>query len=98
VVVSGGPTVDLAALEEAAGPQGAAVAPSDKIGLLGRAVAPLLYVAVEVEDEPEHWAGSVKAGVIVSIGASSPAAADVSVEGDWRSVLPTLLDVATRNR
>jgi electron transfer flavoprotein alpha/beta subunit len=97
LVVAGGPTVDLAALEELASPKGA-VAASYAIGLLSRAVAPRLYIAVGVEDEPEHWAGSVKAGVIVSIGESSPATADVCVGGDWRNVLPRLLDVAPWTR
>jgi electron transfer flavoprotein alpha subunit len=98
VVVAGGSAAELPALEEIAAPKGAAVAPSSQIGLLGRAVAPLLYVAVGVEDEPEHWAGSVKARVIVSIGASSPETADVSVADDWQDVLPRLLDVVPRTR
>ena len=103
VVVCAGPGVDLAALEEIAardgvavgGSHGSAAPRSRRIGLLGRPVAPRLYVAVEVEDEPEHWAGSVKAGVIVSIGESVPETADVCVAGDWRESLPIVLDAAS---
>jgi len=100
VVVCAGPGVDVAELEALAAPHNAVVGGSQrssvprgrKISLLGRPVAPRLYVAVEVEDEPEHWAGCVKAGVIVSIGDSAPEAADVSVAADPRDALPTLLD------
>ena len=105
VVVCAGPGIDLAALEKAAaaagaavgGSQGASVSRGRQIGLLGRPVAPRLYVAVGVEDDPEHWAGSVKAGVIVSIGDSAPEAADISLDADWQEVLPNLLDLAPRH-
>jgi electron transfer flavoprotein alpha subunit len=100
VVVCAGAGIDLGALESVARPAGAAVggslqssAPlSRRIGLLGRAVAPRLYVAVGVEDEPEHWAGSVKADVIVSIGEAVPETADVALAARWQEALPTLLD------
>jgi electron transfer flavoprotein alpha subunit len=106
VVVCAGPRVDVAELEEIAAPHGAAVGGSSgsgaprsrKIGLLGRPVAPRLYVAVEVEDEPEHWAGSVKSGVIVNVGSSVPAAADVSVAGKWQLLVGALLDAAPEKR
>lgn len=108
VVVCAGPGVDLAELEEIAAPRGAAVggsrgsaAPRNRqIGLLGRPVAPRLYVAVEVEveDEPEHWAGSVKAGVIVNVGGSVPDVTDVSLAGEWQELVPTLLDAALEKR
>jgi electron transfer flavoprotein alpha subunit len=55
-------------------------------------VAPRLYVAVGVEDEPEHWAGAVKAAVIVAVGDDAPAEADVSVSGDFREIVPVVLD------
>ena len=106
IVLCAGPDVDVAELERAAARDGLAVGGSRrstvprrrKIGLLGRPVAPHLYVAVGVEDEPEHWAGCVKARVIVNVGDSEPAEADVSLSGEWLEVLPTLLDAATENR
>ena len=98
VVVSGGDGVELETLAKLAAADGAVAVPSGMIGLLGRPVAPRLYVAVGVEDEPEHWAGAVKAAVIVSVGDAVPEAADVSIAGDFREVLHTLLDAAARNR
>jgi electron transfer flavoprotein alpha subunit len=106
VVVCAGPGVDLAELDALATPDSVAVGGSHgstaprrrKVGLLGRPVAPRLYVAVEVEDEPEHWAGCVKADVIVNVGASVPEAADVSLAGEWQEVVPVLLDAVLENR
>jgi electron transfer flavoprotein alpha subunit len=106
IVVCAGPGLDVAELERVAarvglavgGSQRSAVARRRKIGLLGRPVAPRLYIAVGVEDEPEHWAGCVKARVIVNVGESVPEQADVSLAGDWREVLPTLLDAVSEKR
>ncbi len=106
VVVCAGLGVDLAELERIAAPHRASVggtlgsgAPrSRQIGLLGRPVAPRLYVAVEVDDQPEHWAGSVKSGVIVNVGTSVPEVADVSLAGEWHEVVPMLLDAVLQNR
>jgi electron transfer flavoprotein alpha subunit len=65
-----------------------------QIGLLGRAVAPRLYLAVGVRDSFEHVVGSMKAGVIVALNSDDDAtffeAADVGVVGDWRETLPPL--------
>ena len=67
-----------------------------EIGLLGRAVAPRVYLAVETDAGFEHLTGTVKAGAIAAIAAdtSSPllAAADVGLVGDWRELAPALLD------
>jgi electron transfer flavoprotein alpha subunit len=106
IVVCAGPDVDITDLEGVAAREGVAVGGSQrsalprrrKVGLLGRPVAPRLYIAVEVEDEPEHWAGSVKAGVVVSIGDAVPEAADISVGGEWIDLLPVLLDAAAGKR
>jgi electron transfer flavoprotein alpha/beta subunit len=66
------------------------VPPSRHIGLLGRAVAPRLYLAVEASGDFEHATGTVKAGVIASLGENGPRA-DVVLPGDWRETLPTLV-------
>jgi electron transfer flavoprotein alpha subunit len=65
------------------------------VGLLGRPVAPRLYVGIGVGDDLEHWGGAVKARVIATIGDETPGDADVSVPGDPRKILPLLLDSAT---
>ena len=68
------------------------VEPTRQVGLLGRPVAPRLYVGIGVGDDLEHWGGVVKARVIATIGDETPADADVSVSGDAREILPLLLD------
>jgi electron transfer flavoprotein alpha subunit len=103
VVVGVGPTVEpdvLAAIEATdaalAGTREACAAglvePTRQVGLLGRPVAPRLYVGIGVGDDLEHWGGVVKAHVIVSVGEATPEEADVSVSGDPRKLLPILLD------
>jgi electron transfer flavoprotein alpha subunit len=65
---------------------------SRQLGLLGRAVAPRLYIAVETEGDFEHAAASVKADVIVvfkSSDAPVTGTADVAIAGAWRETLPT---------
>jgi len=67
-----------------------------QIGLTGRAVAPHLYLAVCVRGAFEHLVGSVKASVIVGLNKNERApifkAADVGLVGDWREMLPPLVD------
>jgi electron transfer flavoprotein alpha subunit len=103
VVVGVGPTVErdvLAAIEDSgaalAGTREACevglVERTRQVGLLGRPIAPHLYVGLGVGDDPEHWGGVVKARVIVSVGEDSAAEADVSVAGDVREILPKVLD------
>jgi electron transfer flavoprotein alpha subunit len=65
---------------------------SRQLGLLGRAVAPRLYVSVETEPGYEHAAASVKAGVLVAVrGELTEDAADVVLTGNWRETLPALV-------
>jgi electron transfer flavoprotein alpha subunit len=64
---------------------------SRQVGLLGRQVAPRLYVAVETSGDFEHTTGSVKAGVVLVFKPSAApvtGSADVAVPGDWRETLP----------
>jgi electron transfer flavoprotein alpha subunit len=67
-----------------------------QIGLYGRALAPLLYVAVGVNGDFEHVAGPMKAGTIVAldpdVNASMVREADIALIGDWRETLPALAD------
>ena len=70
------------------------VPPSRQLGLLGRAVAPRLYVAVETEGDFEHAVASVKAAVIVAFKSSTAPVtdtADVAIAGDWRETLPAFV-------
>jgi electron transfer flavoprotein alpha subunit len=68
-----------------------------QLGLYGRAVAPRLLVAVGVPGDFEQLTGFVKSDVIAAINASDAPmlhAADVGITGDWRTVLPALLDLS----
>jgi electron transfer flavoprotein alpha subunit len=108
VVVGVGPSVEPALLDELRD-MGAAVAGTREaceaglvprtcqVGLLGRPVAPQLYVGLRVGDDLEHWGGVVKARVIVTVGDETPDDADVSVSADPRELLPILLDSVTPN-
>ena len=74
---------------------GGLVPRSRQIGLLGRAVAPRLYVAIETEGDFEHVVGSVKASVILVLKRSTApvsGTADVALIGEWRETLPPLVD------
>jgi electron transfer flavoprotein alpha subunit len=107
IVISVGPGIDPAAIEDAAERAGAAIAgdraacaagrvpASVEVGLLGSSIAPRVYVAIETDAGFEHLTGVVKAGVIAAIAEdeSSPLlpAADVGLAGDWRELAPALL-------
>jgi electron transfer flavoprotein alpha subunit len=96
VVVGIGRAIDRAEVERMVEPLDAAIGVDDQIGLLGRAVAPRLYLAVETRADFEHLAGSVKAAVIGAISADEASellrAADVGIAGDWGELLPALAD------
>ena len=103
VVVGVGPSVDRELVDEIRD-LGAAVAGTREaceagvvprtcqVGLLGRPIAPRLYVGLGVGDDLEHWGGVVKARVIATIDDDTPDEADVSLSGDPREILPNLLD------
>ncbi len=68
-----------------------------QLGLYGRAVAPRLLVAVGVPGDFEQLTGFVKSDVIAAINAADAPmlqAADVGITGDWRTLLPVLLDLS----
>jgi electron transfer flavoprotein alpha subunit len=93
-----------AALDAAVGGDRAACAAgvipwSRQIGLLGRQVAPRLYIAVETSGDFEHTAASVKADVTLVLKSSDEpvsGTADVAVAGDWRETLPQVVDALRR--
>jgi electron transfer flavoprotein alpha subunit len=106
VVVGVGPSVGRDVLDEIKGTSVAVAGTREaceagvvprtcQVGLLGRPIAPRLYIGVGVGDDLEHWGGVVKAGVIVAIGEEAPANADVSTSGGVREILPILLDSVT---
>jgi electron transfer flavoprotein alpha subunit len=108
VVVCAGADVGAGKLEAMVGPLRAAVGADHaaclaglvpwnrQIGLLGRQVAPRLYLAVGAAGDYEHLTGSVKAGVIAAVDATAGsdllAAADVGLAGDWRELVPALVE------
>ena len=75
-----------------AGTRESQVPESRKVGLLGRAIAPRLYIAVGAEGGFEHATGTVKAGVIATLDSAPDLPADVRLEGQWRETLPALVD------
>jgi electron transfer flavoprotein alpha subunit len=70
--------------------------PSRQIGITGRMIAPSLYIAVGIGGSPNHLAGVRRAGTIVAINSNPEAAvfesADIGIVGDWRQVVPALVD------
>ena len=105
-VIAVGADVDVDQIRGIAGELGAAIGGdrracdagllprSRQLGLLGRAVAPRLYLAVETEGDFEHAVASVKAAVIVVFKTSRvpvTGTADVAVAGDWRETLPAFV-------
>ncbi len=73
---------------------------SRQIGLTGRSLAPRLYVAVGLSGSFNHLVGVRGAGKILAVN-SDPAAkifavADVGIVGDWRQVVPLLVERITQ--
>lgn len=72
------------------------VATNRQIGLTGRAVAPRLFLAVGIDGAPEQLVGSTKSAVIACLHTDPQApifaASDVGLAGDWRELLPPLVD------
>jgi electron transfer flavoprotein alpha subunit len=102
----------VAAVERAAAELGAAVGGDTAacaaglvpwtrhIGLLGRQVAPRLYIAIETAGDYEQTTASVKADVILVFNPTAgpvQGTADVAVAGDWRETLPPVVE-ALRDR
>lgn len=72
---------------------------SRQVGITGRSIAPRLYVAVGISGKLNHMVGVRSAGTIVAINADPGApvfhASDIGLVGDWRKVLPLLVEKLT---
>ena len=67
-----------------------------QIGITGRSIAPRLFVSVGASGKFNHTVGLRAAGTVLAVNndASAPIfdAADIGIVGDWRAVLPLLVD------
>jgi electron transfer flavoprotein alpha subunit len=70
-----------------------------QVGITGHSVAPALYVAIGVSGKFNHMVGARGAGTIVVINNDPEALglqwADVAIVGDWREVVPLVVDALT---
>jgi electron transfer flavoprotein alpha subunit len=69
---------------------------SRQIGITGRSIAPCLFVSVGASGKFNHAVGIRAAGTVLAINpdANAPifASADAGIVGDWRDVLPLLVE------
>jgi electron transfer flavoprotein alpha subunit len=67
-----------------------------QIGITGRSIAPHLFVSIGASGKFNHTVGLRAAGTVLAInddpGAPIFECADVGIVGDWREVLPVLVD------
>ncbi|MBX3513388.1 MAG: electron transfer flavoprotein subunit alpha/FixB family protein [Xanthobacteraceae bacterium] len=74
--------------------------PSMQIGLTGKTITPDLYIAVGISGASQHMAGCAGAKTIVAINsdAKAPIFADASIGivGDYKELLPKILDEIQR--
>jgi electron transfer flavoprotein alpha subunit len=67
-----------------------------QIGITGRAIAPRLYVSIGASGKFNHSIGVRAADTVLAINPDPAApifdAADVGIVGDWREVLPLLVE------
>ena len=67
-----------------------------QVGISGRAIAPLVYLAVGIRGAFNHTVGIQKAGVVVALNQNPRAAifkaADYGIVGAWHTYLPPLVE------
>lgn len=74
---------------------------SRQVGITGRSIAPVLYVAIGVHGKFNHIIGVRGAGQVVAINTDRDAPifdmADVGIVGDWHEVIPVLATALGRH-
>ncbi len=69
---------------------------SRQIGITGRSIAPRLFVSIGASGKFNHTVGLRAAGTVLAINADASApifdAADAGIVGDWRAVVPLLVE------
>lgn len=72
------------------------LARSRQVGVTGRSIAPELYIAIGISGKLNHLIGVRSAGTIIAINSDPRApifdSADIGIIGDWRQVVPLLVD------
>ena len=67
-----------------------------QVGITGRSLSPALYVAIGISGTFNHMMGVRSAGLVLAINSDPRApvfeSADFGIVGDWREVLPLLVD------
>ncbi len=71
-----------------------------QVGITGRSIAPRLYLALCVSGGFTHVVGIRRAGTVVAVNGDRHAPifefADIGIVGDWREVVPQLVDELSR--
>lgn len=71
-----------------------------QVGLTGRSIAPRLYLALCISGRFTHVVGIRRAGTVVAVNGDPEAEifgfADIGIVGDWREVVPLLVDELSR--
>ena len=69
---------------------------SRQIGIPGRSIAPRLFVSIGASGKFNHTVGLRAAGTVLAINAEASApifdAADAGIVGDWRAIVPLLVE------
>jgi electron transfer flavoprotein alpha subunit len=71
-----------------------------QVGVTARSIAPKLYIAIGISGRSNHMVGVSRAATVLAIN-NDPAAevfgqCDVGIVGDWRDVVPMLVDEMSR--
>ncbi len=73
---------------------------SSQIGITGKSVSPEVYIAVGISGASQHLSGMGGSKVVVAINNNAEAdifrMADYGIVGDYRSILPPLIDAVNR--